>query len=136
MTLHRRALGGYALVAASPAVAWLTWVSRSEDKASDAMHVMWFATVAAACFVAGALAPRRPPHLAMLTATAVAATMTTLTWWWSAADPSGLFAVGLVLALPPVTVGAASLLLLGRLLVDQLQNTRSTTPRVRRALRR
>lgn len=109
-----RAAIAYALVLLGPAAAWLAWISWSVGKASDALHVACFASVAVGCVLAGGLAPRRTTHLVAVAVLAVLATMTTLTWWWSSADSSGLFVVGLVLALPLVATAALLLLMLGR----------------------
>ncbi len=103
----------YGLVLASPAVAWLVWISGSGDKASDARHGAWFATVAVGCLLAGVLAPRRIVHLLALWTVAIVSTMVTLYAWWSASDSSGLFVIGLILAAPLVAGGAVALLLAG-----------------------
>ena len=104
----------YVLVALGPVLAWVTWISWSDEKASDAMHAAWFATVAATCVLAGGLAPRRSTHLAALSGIAIVATMATLFLWWSTSDESGLFIIGIMLATPIVSLAAPLLLLVGR----------------------
>ncbi len=103
----------YGLVLGSPLLAWLVWISGTTGKASDARHVAWFVTVAVACTVAGALVPRRTVYIAGLATVAVVSTLITLYWWWSAADVTGLFMVGIILAAPLVLAAAVPLLLLG-----------------------
>ncbi len=105
----------YALVLLTPVLAWLVWVSGSGAKASDAMHVAWFATVALGCVTAGVFAPRQTLHLALLAVVAVISTIATLFWWWAGQDDSGLFIIGVVLATPLVALASVPLLLLGRL---------------------
>ena len=112
-----RTATAYSLVGLGPVLAWLTWISWSDEKPSDARHVVWFVTVASACVLAGGLAPRRSTHYAALTLIAILATMATLFLWWSAADSSGLFLVGIVLTAPLVSMAAPMLLLLGRFLI-------------------
>ena len=103
----------YALVGLGPVLGWLAWISWSDEKASDAMHVVWFVTVAATCVLAGGLAPRKSTHLTALAVTAIIATMATLFLWWSTGDSNGLFMIGIVLATPMVSLAAPILLLEG-----------------------
>lgn len=101
------------LVIFGPGVAWVVWISWTSDKASDAMHVAWFATVAIACLVAGGLAPRTPRLYLPLFVVAPASTLLTLFLWWSAEDDTGLFMIGIIIATPLVVGAAIVLLLLG-----------------------
>lgn len=109
-----RALVAYGLVTLSPALAWLVWISWSDDKASDAMHVAWFATVAIACLAAGVMAPRGAAGYLPLFVLAPAATMLVLYLWWSTEDVTGLYMVGILFATPLVVATAAVLLIVGR----------------------
>jgi hypothetical protein len=118
-TPSRATVAAFALVVLSPLVAWLLWVSWSDSKASDAMHVAWFATVAVGCVAAGALAPGRGTR-AWLAAVAVLSTLATLFWWWSAQDDSGLFIVGLVLATPLLVAASVPLLWIGRVVASRV----------------
>lgn len=104
----------YGLALLGPVLAWLVWISWNEDKASDALHVLWFLTVAATCFLAGGFAPRGAGHLLALVAISTLSTITVLFLWWSSADVTGLFIIGIVLATPLVAIAAPILLLLGR----------------------
>ncbi len=79
------------LVGLGPGVAWLAWISWSSGRPSDTVHVMWFVTVAIACFLAGIMAPRGSLHFTVLAVVGVLATMTTLYLWWSSSDSTGLF---------------------------------------------
>ncbi|VXB29937.1 hypothetical protein [Nocardioides sp. AX2bis] len=114
-TTWRRTTAAYALVVLAPAVAWLAFVSWADGKPSDHAHVAWFAGVAAACVVAGAVARPRTGHVVGLCTVAVVSTVLTLFAWWSAEDETGLFMVGIVMATPCVAVTAPALLLAGRL---------------------
>ena len=119
-----RTVMAYALVGLGPVLAWLAWISWSDEKASDAMHVVWFVTVAATCVLAGGLAPRKSTHLTVLAVTAIIATMATLFLWWSTGDSNGLFMIGIMLATPMVSLAAPILLLVGRHLIPAKPNTR------------
>ncbi|KQV62996.1 hypothetical protein ASC64_18155 [Nocardioides sp. Root122] len=101
----------------APPAAWLVWVSWSDGKASDAMHVAWFVTVALGCVLAGALAPRSA-RLLWPALVAVVSTIVTLFAWWSGEDESGLFLVGIFIATPPVVAASLPLMLLGRALAS------------------
>jgi hypothetical protein len=103
-----------AMVVLTPPVAWLVWVSWSDGKASDAMHVAWFATVALGCVLAGALADRT--RLLVIAGAAILSTIVTLFVWWSSEDESGLFLVGIIIATPLVVAASLPLLLLGHAL--------------------
>ncbi|GAA1450477.1 hypothetical protein GCM10009641_82990 [Mycobacterium cookii] len=100
------------MVVVGPPVAWLLWVSWSEDKASDAVHVAWFATVAASWIVAGALVGRRSTRV-RIAAVAVVSALATLFGWWSSQDESGLFVVGLIIATPFLLLMSLPLLWIG-----------------------
>ena len=105
-------LAAWSAVVAGPPLAWLLWISWSEDKASDAAHVAWFATVAASWVVAGALAGRRSAH-PTIAAVAVVSALVTLFAWWSSQDDSGLFLVGLLFVTPFLLVMSLPLLWIG-----------------------
>jgi hypothetical protein len=105
-------LAALSAVVLGPPVAWLLWVSWSEDKASDAAHVAWFATVAMCSIAAGALAGRRSAHLP-IAAVAVVSALVTLFGWWSSQDESGLFMVGLMIATPCLVLASVPLLWIG-----------------------
>lgn len=111
---RRRTVFAYGLVLLSPVVAWVAWVSWSHGNASDAMHVLWFGTVALGCLIAGGLAPRSSAHFVALMVIAIVSTMVTLFLWWSAADITGMFMVGIIIATPLVVMAVAVVLLLGR----------------------
>lgn len=108
-----RSTAAFAVVVLSPVVAWVTWISWSEYKASDTMTVLWFVTAALGCLAAGGLAAGTALRPAVLIVTAVVATMTTLSLWWSSEDSTGLFGVGIVVATFIVVPAAAALVGLG-----------------------
>ncbi|WGW13566.1 hypothetical protein LWF01_07365 [Saxibacter everestensis] len=109
-----RAALAYGLVLFSPVVAWIAWVSWSNGNTSNTMHVLWFATVALGCLIAGGFAPRTTGHYFLLMAIAIVSTMITLFLWWSAADSTGLFMIGIIIATPLVMMAVAIVLLIGR----------------------
>ena len=120
-------LAALSAVVLGPPVAWLLWVSRSEDKASDAAHVAWFATVAASWVVAGALAGRRSAHV-RIAAVAVVSALVTLFGWWSSQDESGLFVVGLITATPFLLLMSLPLLWIGHVWSLHLRSRRRRHP--------
>lgn len=101
----------------APPAAWLVWVSWSDGKASDAVHVAWFVTVALGCVLAGVLAA---PGARLLwpALAAIGSTIVTLFVWWSGEDESGLFLVGIIVATPVVVAASLPLLLLGQALAS------------------
>lgn len=105
-------LAAWSAVVLGPPVSWLLWVSWSGDKASDAAHVAWFATVAMCWVAAGALAGRRSAHR-RIAVVAVVSALVTLFCWWSSQDESGLFLVGLLIATPFLLLMSLPLLWIG-----------------------
>lgn len=104
----------YGLVVLGPAAAWLVWVSRSVDKASDMAHVAWFVTVAVCCFAAGVLAPRRRVLFAPLLVLAPVAALVVLYLWWSTEEEPGFYLIGIAMAAVFLPIVGTALLLLGR----------------------
>jgi len=103
----------FLVVLLTPALAWVLWVFAPGQSQSDAAHIGWFGTVALGCLLAGRLARPRGARFAVLCLVAVVATLVTLFLWWSAADETGLFVIGIGLAVLPVVFAAPVLVGLG-----------------------
>jgi len=117
VTTRASAAASVAVALLAPPLAWVVWISWSDGKASDAMHVVWFATVALGYVLAGAIAPRGV-RLLWPALVAIVSTIGTLFLWWSAEDDSGLFLIGILLATPPVAAASLPLLMLGQALAS------------------
>ncbi|MGB7448986.1 MAG: hypothetical protein WA892_07655 [Ornithinimicrobium sp.] len=103
----------FLVVLLTPALAWVIWVFAPGQTQSDGAHIGWFITVASGCVLAGWLARPRGRRFAALWAVAVVATLVTLYLWWSTADVTGLFVIGIALAVLPVVCAAPVLLGIG-----------------------
>lgn len=121
--MDRRLLSALTIVIVAPALAWLLWISRAGEGASDAQNVWWFVTVAAGALLAGVVAPRGQRAWQALWITATAAAVVTLYLWWSAYDITGLFLVGIFFALPFLVAGSMALVALGQLVPGQRGTT-------------